>query len=72
MTNEIINKYLEGASISKLLIEYPQYNRRALTKFLTDNNVTIRGGRKKKTFTSEQIEEIKTMIDNGAFLIELA
>lgn len=72
MTNEIINKYLEGASISKLLIEYPQYNRRTLTKFLTDNNVTIRGGRKKKTFTSEQIEEIKTMIDNGAFLIELA
>ena len=72
MTNEIINKYLQGISISKLLIEYPEYNRRTLTKILTDNNITIRGGRKKKEFTFEQIEEIKTMIDKGAFLIDLA
>ena len=72
MINEIIMKYLQGVSINKLLVEYPQYNRRTLTKLLTDNNITIRGGRKKKTFTPEQIEEIKIMINNGAFLIELA
>ena len=72
MKQEIIKKYQEGMSISKLLLEYPNYNRREITKLLTDNNITIRGGRKKKTLTNEQIEEAKQMINNGAFLIELA
>ena len=72
MKQEIIKKYQEGMSISKLLLEYPNYNRREITKLLTDNNITIRGGRKKKTLTNEQIEEAKQMINDGAFLIELA
>lgn len=72
MTQEIIKKYLDGYSISKLLIEYPNYNRRQINKILTENNITIRGGRKKKTFSEQQIEEIKIMINNGAFLNELA
>lgn len=72
MEQEIIKKYLEGASISALLKEYPNYNRRKLTKVLTDNQITIRGGRKKKTLTNEQIEKIKLMIKEGAFLNELA
>lgn len=72
MQEELIQKYLNGASISKLLIEYPNYNRRQITKILTNNNITIRGGRKKKTFNESQIQEIKTLIDNGAFLNELA
>ena len=51
MTQEIIKKYLNGYSISKLLIEHPNYNRRQINKILVENNITIRGGRKKKTFS---------------------
>ena len=72
MEQDISNKYLEGKSISSLLKEYPTYNRRTLTKVLTDNHITIRGGRKKKTFSDEQVEEIKKMIKEGAFLKEIA
>lgn len=72
MEQEIIQKYLDGASISKLLKEYPSMNRRKITKLLTDNNITIRGGRKKKTLSPEQIKEAKKMIEEGAFLKDLA
>lgn len=72
MEQEIIQKYIEGTSISKLLEEYPSMNRRKITKLLTDNNITIRGGRKKKTLSQDQIEEVKQMIEEGAFLKELA
>lgn len=72
MEQEIIQKYIEGTSISKLLEEYPSMNRRKITKLLTDNNITIRGGRKKKTLSQDQIEEVKRMIEEGAFLKELA
>ena len=68
----IIQKYKEGYSISKILLEYPNYNRRQINKILQDNNISIRGGRKKKNLTEQQIEEIKKMIDNGAFLKEIA
>lgn len=70
--DEIIKQYKEGSSISKLLELYPSYNRRSLTKLLKDNGIAIRGGRKKKELTDEQIEHIKKMIDEGAFLIEVA
>lgn len=69
---QIIDKYLSGLSISKLLKEYPDFNRRQINKILLDNNITIRGGRKKKTFSDEQVEEIKKLIDDGFFLSELA
>lgn len=72
MEQTIIEKYLAGSSISKLLIEYPQYNRRQINKLLTDNHITIRGGRKKKTFSPEQVEEIKSLIAEGYFAKELA
>ena len=72
MEQEIIQKYINGTSISKLLEEYPVMNRRKITKLLTDNNITIRGGRKKKTLSQDQIEEAKQMIEDGAFLKELA
>lgn len=71
-TNKIIQEYLNGKSISALLREYPEYNRRNITKLLQENNITIRGGRKKKTLSNEQIEEIKKMINDGAFLKEIA
>lgn len=72
MQQEIITKYLQGSSISKLLTEYPNFNRRQINKILADNNVTIRGGRKKKLLTQEQINEAQKMIEDGAFLNELA
>ena len=72
MEELIIQEYLEGNSISKLLQKYPQYNRRAINKLFADNNITIRGGRKKKTLTQEQIIQVKKMIDEGAFLKEVA
>ncbi len=72
MEEKIIKEYLKGKSISSLLFDYPTYNRRQITKILKDNGVTIRGGRKKKMLSDEQITEIKKMIDDGAFLIEIA
>lgn len=72
MEKEIINKYLNGESIAQLLREYPKFNRRQITKLLQDNNVSIRGGRKKKEFSEEQIQEIKEKINNNIFLKELA
>lgn len=71
-TKEIIDKYVAGKSISALLLEYPQLNRREITSLLRNNNITIRGGRSKKTLTDDQIEKIKIMIANGAFLNEIA
>lgn len=72
MNEEIIDKYQHGYSISKILIEYPQYNRRQINKILKDANITIRGGRKKKTLTTAQVKEAQKMINDGAFLKELA
>ena len=72
MEELIIQEYLDGNSISKLLQKYPQYNRRSINKLFADNNITIRGGRKKKTLTQEQIIQVKKMIDEGAFLKEVA
>ena len=72
MEELIIQEYLDGNSISKLLQKYPQYNRRTINKLFADNNIAIRGGRKKKTLTQEQIIQVKKMIDEGAFLKEVA
>lgn len=72
MEEIIIKEYLNGKSISYLIDKYPSYNRRKINKILKDNNITIRGGRRKKNLTEEQIEEIKKMIEEGAFLKEIA
>lgn len=72
MESEIISKYQAGESISKLLQQYPNYNRRQINKILLDNNISIRGGRKKKTLSQEQIVTVTEMINNGAFLKEIA
>ena len=72
MEQTIIQEYLQGKSITTLINEYPSYNRRTLTKLLKDNNITIRGGRKKKELTENQIQEIKQMIADGAFLKDIA
>lgn len=72
MKEQIIADYLSGLSISKLVEKYPTLNRRKITEILIDNNITIRGGRKKKTFSQEQISDIKKMIEEGAFAIDIA
>lgn len=72
MKEEIIKKYLNGYSISKLLIEYPSFNRRQINKLLKENNITIRGGRKKREWSLEQKEELKEMLNKGSFLKDIA
>lgn len=72
MKEEIIKKYLNGYSISKLLIEYPSFNRRQINKLLKENNITIRGGRKKREWSLEQKEELKEMLNEGSFLKDIA
>lgn len=72
MEKEIIKKYQEGKSISQLLIEFPNYNRRQINKIFAENNITIRGGRKKKDLTQEQVKEAKALINDGALLIDLS
>lgn len=70
--NLIIKEYVEGKSISQLLRDYPEYNRRQINKILLANNITIRGGRKKKTLTEDEINTLKIMLDDGAFLKEIS
>ena len=71
MKEEIIKKYLNGYSISKLLTEYPSFNRRQINKLLKENNITIRGGRKKREWSLEQKEELKEMLNKGSFLKDI-
>ena len=71
-TKNILQEYQQGKSIAQLLRDYPSFNRRQITKLLEENQISIRGGRKKKQLTNEQIMEVKKMIDEGAFLKEVA
>lgn len=72
MDQEIINKYLSGYSINKLLLEYPTYNRRQINKLFRENQITIRGGRKKREWTEQDKKEIEQMIENGAFIKDIS
>lgn len=71
MDQKIIQEYLNGKSIAQLLRDYPSYNRRKITNLLIDNNIAIRGGRKKKILSEEQIKTITQMIEDGAFLKDI-
>lgn len=52
MEQKIIQEYLNGKSISQLSKEYPiSYVK--IQKLLKDNNIAIRGGRKKKELPPE-------------------
>ena len=58
MEQEIVKEYLNGKSITQLSKEYPiTYGK--IQKILKENNVTIRGGRKKKQLTPKQKEQLK-------------
>ena len=68
----IINKYLSGYSISKLLKEFPEYNRRQINQILKENNIEIKGGRHKKIISNNDFEVIKQKIKDGITLKQLA
>lgn len=61
---ELIQEYLNGKSISALNRE-TSIPRRRIEKILKENNVAIRGGRKKRVLTSEEIAQIKEQYDEG-------
>lgn len=69
---KIINEYIEGASIASLLRKYPNFTRTKINQLLFQNGITIRGGRKKKNLTEEQVIHIKEMIKQGKFLKDVA
>lgn len=53
-TEKIIEEYLQGKSIS-FLSDFYNIPYRRVQKLLKDNNVTIRGGRKKVTLNTDEI-----------------
>lgn len=64
MDEKIISMYLDGNSITKLSVDLDiPYCR--IQKILRDNNITIRGGRKKKTLSPEQEERLKELFYSG-------
>lgn len=74
MTKEkIIELYIQGNSISELTRIQNLYNYRDIQKILKIAQIPIRGGRKKKTLTSEQLEEIKNLrLNQNISIKELA
>lgn len=70
---QIIQEYQNGKSISELSSLQTDFNYREIRKILINNGITIRGGRKKKYLTDEQIAQIKPLyINNTRTLQELA
>lgn len=68
---ELIQEYKDGKSISQLSRE-TEYTYCGIQKILRENNVAIRGGRKKKTLSPDQIVELRRLVEEeGKFLQEL-
>ena len=61
---EILQKYINGQSISQLSKDY-SFPYRKIQKLIVDNNIPIRGGRKKKILTAEQLKQLKNLYENG-------
>ena len=55
---EIIQEYINGKSIA-WLSQNSKYNYRQVREFIVQANIPIRGGRKKKTLTNEQLKILK-------------
>lgn len=70
MEQKIIQEYLMGKSISQLSKEYP-LSYYAIQKLLTDNQITIRGGRTKKALSVEDLAHFKEDFFNGVTLKDL-
>ena len=58
---EIIELYSQGKSISELARTQNTYSYRNIQKMLQEAQIPIRGGRKKKSLTSSQLEEAKKL-----------
>lgn len=72
MTEEqLIKEYEAGKSISQLSRE-TIYTYGKIQKILRENNVTIRGGRKKKTLSTSQLKEFEQKFSDGVTLEELS
>lgn len=61
---QIIKEYINGKSISKLQKEL-SLPYRNIQKILKENNISIRGGRKRKTLSDIQLKELKELFYNG-------
>lgn len=64
MKEKIIQEYQNGKSISALEKEYP-LSYRAIRKLLVDNQIPIRGGRKKKILSPEELAKVKELYEEG-------
>lgn len=71
MEQKIIQEYLQGKSISQLSKEYP-ISYWKIQKILNKNNITIRGGRKKKTLSEDQMNQLKEDFQKGLPLTQIA
>lgn len=71
MENEIIQKYLNGQSITSLSKEYPM-SYYSIQKLLTKNQIPIRGGRKRKELTPEQLQNYQQDLQKGMSDVELS
>lgn len=58
MKEQIIKMYQEGKSISELNRLYSEYNYRQIRQIIIDAGLPIRGGRKKKTLSEEQLKYV--------------
>lgn len=59
MNEQIINEYLNGKSIMQLSKDYPSISYRQIQKMLKENHIPIRGGRKPREFSEEELSLIK-------------
>ena len=58
---DVINLYQQGKSISEIARTQNMYNYRSIQKILKEAKIPIRGGRKKKSLTPEQLKDIKKL-----------
>ena len=71
MEEQIIQEYVNGMSITKLSQKYPM-SYYSIQKLLVKNNITIRGGRKKKELSKEQLIEYEQDLKRGLSDSELS
>lgn len=62
--SQILNEYQNGISISKISLKY-NIPYKKIQKVLKDNNITIRGGRKKKELLTEVFNQFAEDFKNG-------
>ena len=71
MEEQIIREYLEGKSINQLSKDYPiSYYK--IQKILQKNNISIRGGRKRKELSESEKQELIKQFNNYIPLIKIS